>query len=157
MHIAHDTFSIKAGCKDGPFTKHGLLRQTIYVYDPLGIAEPATLTNKPFLRDLTPRKEEDSHCRNALDWDDAISHQFQKQWDQMQATCRDVVSLGIPCSFYPAGHGAPVHQQLFAFADASDLAWCYVIYLRTVTTDGSIHVAFVYGDTRVLPKSVSVK
>ena len=75
----------------------------------------------------------------------------------MQATCRDVESLEMPRSFYPAGHRMPVHQQLFAFADASDLAWCYVIYLRTVTTDGSIHVAFVYGGTRVLPKSVSVK
>ena len=51
----------------------------------------------------------------------------------------------------------PVHQQLFAFADASDLAWCYVIYLRTVTSDGSIHVAFVCGKTRLLQKSVSVK
>ena len=44
-HIAHDTFSIKAGCKDGPFTMRGLLRQTMSVYDPLGMAEPATLTN----------------------------------------------------------------------------------------------------------------
>ena len=51
----------------------------------------------------------------------------------------------------------PVHQQLFAFADAPDLAWCYVIYLRTVTSDGSIHVAFVCGKTRLLQKSVSVK
>ena len=109
------------------------------------MAEPATLTNKLFLRDLTPRKEEDPHCTNALGWDDPIPHQFQKQWDQMQATCRDVESLEIPRSFYPAGHGTPVHQQLFAFADASDLAWCYVIYLRTVTIDGCIHVAFVYG------------
>ena len=127
------------------------------VYDPLGMAEPATLTNKLFFRDLTPRKEEDPHCTRALDWDDPIPLLFQKQWEQMQATCRDVESLEIPRSLYPAGHGTPAHQQLFAFADASDLAWCYVIYLRTVTTDGSIHVAFVYGGTRVLPKSVSVK
>ena len=42
-------------------------------------------------------------------------------------------------------------------ADATDLAWCYVIYLRTVTTDGSIHVAFVCGNSKVLPKGVSVK
>ena len=75
----------------------------------------------------------------------------------MQTTCREVESLEIPRSFYPAEHGTPVRQQLFAFADASDLAWCYVIYLRTVTTDGSIHVAFVCGGTKVLPKSVSVK
>ena len=66
-------------------------------------------------------------------------------------------SLEIPRSFYPEGHGKPVHQQLFAFADASDLAWCYVIYLRTVTSDGSIYVALVNGGNRVLPKNVSVK
>ena len=127
------------------------------VYDPLGMAEPATLTNKLFARAITPRKEEDPHCTHALKWDDPIPPQFQKQWDQMQATCREVESLEIPRSFYPAEHGTPVHQQLFAFADASDLAWCYVIYLRTVTTDGSIHVAFVCGGTKVLPKNVSVK
>ena len=140
-HIAHDTFSIKAGCKNAPFTKRGLLRQIMSVYDPQGMATPATLTNKLFYRDLTPRKEEDPHCTHALGWDDPIPHQFQKQWDQMQATCRDVESLEMPRSFYPAAHGTPAHQQLFPFADASDLAWCYVIYLRTVTTDDSIHVA----------------
>ena len=60
-HIAHDTFSIKTGCKDGSFTKRGLLRQTMSVYDPLGMAEPATLTNKLFVRAIIPRKEEDPH------------------------------------------------------------------------------------------------
>merc|ERR1711873_324751 len=105
------------------------------------MAETGTFTNKLFFRDLTLRKEEDPHCTCALDWDDPIPHQFQKQWEQMQATCRDVESLEIPRSFYPAEHGTPVHQQLFAFADASDLVWCFVIYPRTVPTDFSIHVA----------------
>ena len=156
-HIARDTFSIKAGCKDAPLTKRGLLKQMMSVYDPQGMAVPATLTNKLLFRDLTPRKEEDPHCTAALRWDDPIPHQFKKQWDQMQTTCQDVESLEIPRSFYPAGHGTPVHQQLFAFADASDLAWCYVIYLRTINTDGCIQVVFVYGGTRILPKSVSIK
>ena len=66
------------------------------VYDPIGIAEPATLTNKLFQRELTPRKEEDPHCTHALGWDDPIPHQFQKQWDRMQTTCLEVESLEIP-------------------------------------------------------------
>ena len=65
-HIAHDTFSIKAGCTDAPFTKRGLLKQIMSVYDPQGMAAPATLTNKLFYIDLTPRKEEDLHCTHAL-------------------------------------------------------------------------------------------
>ena len=55
-------------------------------------------------------------------------------------------------SYYPSNRGVPTHQQLHAFADASDLASCYVVYLRTVTSDGGIFVAFVCGSTRVLPK-----
>ena len=75
----------------------------------------------------------------------------------MVSTCRETADLSIPRSFYPKGHGKPKHQQLFAFADASDLAWCYVIYLRTVTEDEKIHVAFMCGSTKVLPKGVCVK
>ena len=77
----------------------------------------------------------------------------------MLNTCRDVSSkdLYTPRPFYPKGHGGPIHQQLLAFADASDLAWCYVIYLRTITSDNKIHVAFVCGNTKVLPKGVCVK
>ena len=85
-NIAQDTFSIKAGCKDVPFTKRGLLKQIMSVYDPLGIATPAILTNKLFNRELTPRKEEDPHCTHALDWDDPIPHQFRNQWNRMLAT-----------------------------------------------------------------------
>ena len=75
----------------------------------------------------------------------------------MIATCKATTTLSIPRSFYPKGHGKPIHQQLFAFADASDLAWWYVIYLRFITSDGTIHVAFVCGNSKVLPKGVSVK
>ena len=78
-HIARDTFSIKAGCKDAPFTKRGFLKQIMSVYDPQDMALPATLTNKLLFRDLTPQKEEDPHCTRALGWDDPIPHQFRKQ------------------------------------------------------------------------------
>ena len=63
----------------------------------------------------------------------------------------------MECSYYPANSGTPIHQQLQAFADASDLAICYAIYLRTKTSDGSIHVAFVCGNSKVLPKGTTVK
>ena len=45
-HILQDTFSLKAELKDCPKTKRGFLRQTMSVYDPLGIAAPVTLTSK---------------------------------------------------------------------------------------------------------------
>ena len=55
------------------------------------------------------------------------------------------------------GHGSPSQQQLFAFADASDVATCIVIYIRTVTSDDSVHVAFVAGKSKLLKKDNRVK
>ena len=63
----------------------------------------------------------------------------------------------MPRAFYPKNKGTPLHQQLFAFADASDLALCYVVYLRTVNTEGHVAVSFVCGSTKVLPKGTSIK
>merc|ERR1712020_825996 len=71
--------------------------------------------------------------------------------------CLDVQRIQVPRSYYPSGSGTPVHQQLHAFSDASDLASCYVVYLRTVTSNGNVYVAFVCGSTKVLPKGTSYK
>ena len=127
------------------------------VYDPEGIAAPAMLSCKLLQREIMPPKDHDPHGLHTLDWDDPIPKQFDKQWDKMIATCQEVKALTIPRSYYPRGHGIPIQQQLFAYADASDMAWCYVIYLRTVTSDNQVHVAFVCGNTKVLPKGVCIK
>lgn len=44
-----------------------------------------------------------------------------------------------------------------AFADASDLAACYVLYLRTIATDKQVHVTFVCGSNKAHPKGVHFK
>ena len=159
-HIKQDTFSIKTVYKDRPKTKAGVLGHIMAVYDPIGISGPAMLSCKLFQRDLIPRNtDEDPHRTHALGWHDPLPTVFHKQWSIMLATCQEVSSsnLCIPRPFYPQGHGAPIQQQLFAFADASDLALCHVIYLRTITADNTIHVAFVRGSANMLPKGVSIK
>ena len=78
-------------------------------------------------------------------------------WEQMVKICSEVQELSVPRSFYPANRGKPKRQQLHAFSDASDLASCTAIYIRTEPTHGGVFVAFVSGSTRVLPKSTTVK
>ena len=75
----------------------------------------------------------------------------------MLAAINDLRSITMNRSYYPNNSGIPTHQQLHAFADASDLAICYAIYLRTETSNGKIHVAFVCGNSKVLPKGTSLK
>ena len=156
-HIKQDTFSIKMEHKNCPKTRRGFLSYTMAVYDPQGIAAPLMLTCKLLQRELFPPKDADPHCIHHLGWDDPIPIMFHDKWDTMIDTCKETKDLSIPRPFYPRGHGIPMQQQLHAFADASDLAWCYVIYLRTVTTDKQVHVAFVCGNNTILPKGVCVK
>ena len=108
-------------------------------------------------REIFPPKDQDPHGCHALGWDDLLPPQFDRSWHQMVQICKEIQNLSIDRSFYPKNHGTPVHQQLFAFADASDLALCHVIYLRSEMADGSVWVAFICGKTKVLPKGTSVK
>ena len=75
----------------------------------------------------------------------------------MIRTCEEVQRIQIPRPFYPPSSGIPAKQKLYAFADASDLATCYVIYLRTLTSTGEIFVSIVCGSTKVLPKDTKYK
>ena len=115
------------------------------------------LTCKLLQREMFPTKDRDIHNYQAIDWDDPIPKQFDKQWQQMIETTQNVQQLKMRRSFYPKDAGTPTTQQLFAFADASDLACCYVVYLRTQTTLGNIYVSFIWGGSMVLPKGTTVK
>ena len=156
-HLQSDVFSIKTEDKLFPKTKRGLYAHIGSIYDPLGFCEPVKLAANLLRREMVPRKGEDPHGYHAMDWDDPIPSHFHKEWDKMVATSRELKDLSIPRPYYPSHHGTPIHQQLHAFADASDSALCHVIYLRTVTSDNTIHVAFVRGSSKVLPKGVCIK
>ena len=143
--------------RDRPMTRRGLLGTIMSPYDPMGIAAPAMLKCKLFQREVLPPSRDDPHNYNTLGWDDPLPSRLLPQWKEVVSTCLEVQNLVIPRSYYPAGHGIPEKQQLFAFADASDLAFCCVVYIRTVTTTGEVFVAFVYGSSNVLPKGTTYK
>ena len=156
-HIQQDIFTIKLEFKDRPKTKRGFLGYMMSPYDPFAIASPAMLSCKLLQREIFPPKDTDPHKFHALGWDDPIPERFNKQWKEMVQTCQEVQKISLRRPFYPKDHGTSKHQQLFTFADASDLAFCYAVYIRSLMTDGTIHVALVCGNTKVLPKGVSVK
>ena len=153
----NDTFQIKMEFKDRDKTKRGFLGYIMSPYDPFGMASPAMLPCKLLQREIFPTKNQDTHNFQALGWDDPIPKQFDKQWQQMKETVQGVQQIKMQRSFYPKNTGIPMTQQLFAFADASDQAYCYVIYLRTQMTQGNIYVRFICGSSRVLPKGTGVK
>ena len=63
--------------------------------------------------------------------------------------------ISIPRDVYASG--VPVTQQLFAFSDASDVAIAYVVYLRIVTDDDQVHVAFLSGNWGLIPRDTNIQ
>ncbi len=62
----------------------------------------------------------------------------------------------IPRCYYPK-EARITSLQLHGFPDASECAYGGVVYLRTVDTDGKVHVSFVMAKTKVAPiKRVSI-
>ena len=138
-------------------TKRGLYGHVSAHFDPLGIAAPAILECKLLQREMAPPKGQDVHGWNAIDWDDPIPSLYEPQWKKIIKINQEAQAIRLPRSYYPLDHGTPIHQQLYAFADASDLATCIVIYIRTVTSDNTIHVAFVTGKSKLLKMDYRVK
>ncbi|XP_068684442.1 uncharacterized protein [Montipora foliosa] len=74
--IETDTFGFKIDLKHSPPTRRGILSVVSSVYDPLGLAAPFVLPAKRLLQDLCPEK---------LEWDDAISSNYEVFWERWLA------------------------------------------------------------------------
>lgn len=104
-------------------------------YDPYGIVSPAMLDTKLIQRGACPPKNQDPYNCHHKEWYDSLpeclkskGHDLHpKQWKYLR-TARDkmiknITSLHVvivPRSVYSSG--IPGTQQLFTFADASDVA-----------------------------------
>ena len=165
-----DALSSKTAYKDRRFTKRGLVGHVNTTYDPDGIIAPARLDMRLMHRDVCPPKKQDVYNCFNLGWDDPLpeclkpkgneAHPtqcecYRKRWDRMVETMGTLHEVSIPRAVYPSG--VPVSQQLFAFADASEVAIACVIYLRTVTSDDKVHVAFIKGVSKVIPRDAKIR
>ena len=114
-HVKQDVFIIKVVPKDRTKTRAGALGRIGAVFDILRIADLVNLTCKLMMREVIPCiGEDDPHGMRALGRYDLIPIVFDKQLDKLLETCKILPQ-------------AP--QQLYAFADNSDLALPYVTYL----------------------------
>ena len=165
-----DFLSAKTAYKNRPFTKRGLVGHVNTTYDPGGIIAPARLDVRLMHRDVCPPKTQHPYKCFNLGWDDPLPEclksegneahpaqcrYYKRRWNRMIETIGNLHEVSIPRADYPSE--MPVSQQLFAFADASEVAIACVIYLRSVTSDGKIHVAFIKGISKVIPRDAKMR
>ena len=59
--------------------------------------------------------------------------------------------ISIPRCYKPSGYGSLASVELHHFADASDVGYGCVIYLRFENSAGQIHSSFIFGKSQVAP------
>ncbi|XP_062588283.1 uncharacterized protein LOC134249947 [Saccostrea cucullata] len=146
--IKKDVLGFQLNNNNQPATRRGILSIVSSVYDPLGIVSPFILTAKSILQNL---------CKRGISWDEEIPAKELVKWNTWLQQLPDLEKINVSRCYKSANFKNIVNCQLHCFADASEIGYGAVFYLRLLNEDGHVHCAFVLGKSRVAPlKSVSV-
>ena len=137
VHEDHLSFQVQR--MDQPLTKRGILSMLSSVYDPLGLAGPFVLKARRIVQNL---------CRTKIGWDEPIPEMEREQWIQWVSGLQAMGKICVSRCLQPT---PSVHRELHHFADASEIAYGVVSYLRVITTDGSVNCTIVMAKSRLAP------
>ena len=135
-----DKFMFKVALKDRPNTRRGILSLTSSLYDPLGFVAPIILPAKKLLQDL---------CKQKLGWDDSISDVDNERWEKWKSQLPSLSEITVNRCVKPPCFGDLKFAELHNFADASQIAYGAVSYLRLVDVEDRIHCAFLAGKSHL--------
>ena len=138
--LEKDEFTFKVTLKDKPNTRRGILSMTSSVYDPLGLVAPVVLTAKKLLQDL---------CRRKIGWDDPISDEDGEKWEKWKSQLPSLSRISLRRCIKPVYFGGLKSAELHNFADASQIAYGAVSYVRMVDDEDRIHCTFLIGKSRL--------
>ena len=144
--LGADSFCIKLNLEliDGSLkiTKRLMMSYLARTFDPLGLISPVGLRGKLMLQML---------WREGLDWDVAVPDSISKCFVEYIQDLRKLESYTIPR--YVSFPGS--RSQLVGFCDASPVAYCAMLYVRSLVGDVVVKCSLVCSKTRVAPVKVS--
>ena len=126
-------------------TKRSILRVVASIFDPMGFLSPFVLGAKQIFQNL---------CKENLLWDQEIPNYLLIQWESWVKTFEMTNNLQFPRHLFDniSFEGdKPLSIEIHAFCDASQQAYCCVLYVRVKDRFGNFHVRFLVGKTRVAP------
>ena len=122
-------------------TKCNILSVLAGLFDPLGIISPITVSMKALFQVL---------CFEKIAWDDELNKVQKKCWDSWVEDLAKIKVISINrCLYYNIWENV-LTSYLHGFGDASDLAYCAMVYFVYETKTGT-YVKLLTGKTRVAP------
>jgi len=140
--VEMDTFGFKISLKDKPFTRRGILSVVSSIYESLGLVAPYILPAKRLLQNL---------CRKGLGWDDMVSNEDITTWHSWFGDLPKLESLKVYRCFKPPDFGDATTCQIHHFADANQIGYGAVSYLRIIDARCLIHCSFIMRKSRLSP------
>ena len=120
-------------------TKRALLSDSSKVFDPMGWIGPVIIVFKCLIQQTWVE---------GLSWDEELPIPITKRWIELREELKLLNDLEIPRCVIPTTEH---EKHLHVFCDASEKAYAAVVYVRTETTDGGVHVWLLTSKTRVAP------
>ncbi len=140
--VEDDNFTFDVTNKPQPHTRRGILSAMSSIYDPLGFLAPLIVPAKLLLQEL---------CRRNVGWDEEIPQSLSDKWIVWKEELKQITNFQVSRCIKPKRFNNYAHAQLHHFADASELAYGSVSYLRLVNERNAVHVSFLMGKSRVAP------
>ena len=146
--VEEDEFQFQVEVKDHPVTRRAILSTVSSIFDPLGLVCPVLLGGRKILQQL---------CRDGCSWDDPISDDLEREWNQWTEELPKLSQIHIPRCYKAKDAGKDKEVELHHFSDASMTAYGQCSYLRIKDIDGNITTSLVMAKSRVAPtKTVTV-
>ncbi|XP_055633418.1 uncharacterized protein LOC129773793 [Toxorhynchites rutilus septentrionalis] len=124
-------------------TKREVLRCVMTLFDPLGLLATFQIHGKILIQEM---------WRTGINWDEQIQVTELNRWREWVQMIQFISTIRIPrCYFEGATNSTYENAQLHAFVDASPAAYCCVVYLRVMNSDGSGVCVLVAAKTKMAP------
>lgn len=129
-----------------PITKRRMISDISRLFDPLGWLAPVIIRAKIFIQKL---------WLTGIDWDDEVPPQLMSEWLNFRDNLSQITKFNIPRWVHVKKSNQIIELQ--GFSDASSEAYAAVVYLRTISENGTVNVSLVTAKTKVAPiKQVSI-
>ncbi|XP_067129093.1 uncharacterized protein [Centruroides vittatus] len=135
-------FFIPYSDEQAGYTKREILSDLAKIFDPLGWLAPCVVYAKILIQELWK-------CQ--LSWDEPITAEVEHKWKLFRNELTLLGNLKIPRFVsLPRLNVLDIH----AFCDASEKAYCAVVYTRTMSTNCDVKVTLLTSKTKVAPLKV---
>lgn len=138
---ALDSFQFRVRlASPAPHTKRLILSTIVKLFDPLDWVTPVTIAAKVFMLSL---------WRLKIEWDDDTPQEYRVKWQVMHSKLAALNGLQIPR--WTGQESETMRCELHGFADASNVAYAAVVYLRAVSRVDQPTITLLAGKSKVAP------